>query len=448
MLLYHFVATLNMDGPLSTLEEVSKHFWFLKFLGDTLYFEKEDGNLKVKFRCWPFLIALIFCTLTMGYSGYATSSLLIYSGKSMNEVMETAHELNMGWTDVISINGFIVLNVGYVICCGILNAKLAKHMNNFNDDCIEVASKHGLQLGLVESQNTKENLKCTMKRLPIIFGYLIVSMVFLAGAFHEFLKGMILLLGLTQEMNITYLTIATIMWLPFLALTTMPMPGLAVEALTWISIKYMTEAFHKFKNDFLGDGLQSVIKRLESVDYETRKEMATQRCKLYLAYGEDLDKLTGTLCKHMATTIFLQYSICLLNGTLAGYQFLGLFLRLKRLDLLAALMFGSFTFMFAFYFVRLFFTTKDSQELNEAMKSTGEEIEDLIIDCPFTNEMFEDQIEYKIKRIIKSIKEHTCMSPMGLFCINNAAFLTILSTIMTYIIVLMQIKTTELPLTA
>ena len=107
-----------------------------------------------------------------------------------------------------------------------------------------------------------------------------------------------------------------------------------------------------------------------------------------------------------------------------------------------------FTFMFALYFVRLYYTTKDSQELNEAMKSTGEDIEDLIIDCPFTNEMFDDQVEYKIKRIIKSIKQHACMSPMGLFCINNAAFLTILSTILTYIIVLMQIKTTELPLTA
>ena len=437
-----------MDGPLSTLVDVSKHLWFLKFLGDTLYFEKEDGNVKVKFRCWPFLIALIFCVLTLGYTGYTSSSIFLKSGKSMNEVMELVHELNMGWTDVISINGFIVLNVGYVVCCGILNAKLAKNVNNFNDGCIEVASKHGLQRGLVESQKAKENTKCTMKRLPIIFGYLIASMVFLAGTFHEFLSRMIVKLELTQEMNITYFTVATIIWLPFLALTTMPMSGLAVEMSTWNSIKYMTESFHKFKNDFLGDGLQGVIKRMESQDYKTKKEIANQRFKFYLAYGSDLDKLTGTLCKHMATTIFIQYIICLLNGTLAGYQFLGFFLRLKRLDILAALLFGAFIFMFAFYFVRLYYTTKDSQELNEAMISAGEDIEDLIINCPFTNEMFDDQVEYKIKRIIKSIKEHTCMSPMGLFCINNAAFLTILSTILTYIIVLMQIKTTELPLTA
>ena len=437
-----------MDGPLSTLVDVSKHLWFLKFLGDTLYFEKEDGNVKVKFRCWPFLIALSFCVFTIGYTGYATSSIFLNSGKSINEVMELAHELNMGWTDVISMNGFMILNVGYVISCGILNAKLAKHMNNFNDGCIEVATKHGLQRGLVEYRKAKENTKCTMKRIPIIFGYLIASMVFLAGAYHEFLSEMIVTLELTQEMNITYFTIATIIWLPFLALTTMPLPGLAVEMSTWNSIKYMTESFHKFKNDFLGDGLQGVIKRMESHDYATRKEIANQRFKFYLAYGADLDKLTGTLCEYMATTIFLQYTICLLNGTLAGYQFLGLFLRLKRLDILATFLFCAFMFMFAFYFVRLYYTTKDSQELNEAMKSTGEDIEDLIIDCPFTNEMFDDQVEYKIKRIIKSIKEHTCMSPMGLFCINNAAFLTILSTILTYIIVLMQIKTTELPLTA
>ena len=111
-------------------------------------------------------------------------------------------------------------------------------------------------------------------------------------------------------------------------------------------------------------------------------------------------------------------------------------------------MFGAFTLMFGFYFCRLYYTTFDSQELNEAMITTGEEIEDLIISCPFTNEFFEEgQNEYRIKRIIKKIKGHTCMSPMGLFCINNAASLTILSTILTYIIVLMQIKTTEIPLT-
>ena len=88
---------------------------------------------------------------------------------------------------------------------------------------------------------------------------------------------MIVSLELTQEMNITYFTIATIIWLPFLALTTMPMPGLAVEMSTWNSIRYMTESFHKFKNDFLGDGLQGVIKRMESHDYATRKEIAKRR---------------------------------------------------------------------------------------------------------------------------------------------------------------------------
>ena len=255
-------------------------------------------------------------------------------------------------------------------------------------------------------------------------------------------------LGIEENVNVTVQQFGIIAWLPFMYLTTMPASGLAMECATWMCIKFMNEAFHKFKHDFLGQGLTDVMDQFKNMDDTTKREVAKQRFQKYLAYGIDLDKLVETLCTYMATTIAMQYTICLINGTLAGYQCLGLLLRIKRIDILSILMFGAFTFMSGFYFVRLYYTTKDSQEMNSAMKSTAEEIEDLVIDCPWTNEIFDDQMEVKVKHVIKSIKGHTFMSPMSLFPINNAAFLTIMSTIMTYIIVLMQLKTTELPLIA
>ena len=46
------------------------------------------------------------------------------------------------------------------------------------------------------------------------------------------------------------------------------------------------------------------------------------------------------------------------------------------------------------------------------------------------------------------MKQDTTMDPYHLFSINNSAFTSIVATYMTYIVVMIQFKTAELPLKA
>ena len=91
-------------------------------------------------------------------------------------------------------------------------------------------------------------------------------------------------------------------------------------------------------------------------------------------------------------------------------------------------------------------TISDCQELSEAMKNVAEELEDHLTDCKEMSEKFDDQCEYKMKQICRRLKEKSSISPFDLFPINKEALLSLFASALTYIIVLLQFKTSELPL--
>ena len=78
------------------------------------------------------------------------------------------------------------------------------------------------------------------------------------------------------------------------------------------------------------------------------------------------------------------------------------------------------------------------------MKETGEAIEEFL-----SNYMnLEDHFIHEIQGLCRDLKQDNTMNPFNLFIINNGAFMSIVATALTYIVVLVQFKTTELPLKA
>ncbi len=87
-------------------------------------------------------------------------------------------------------------------------------------------------------------------------------------------------------------------------------------------------------------------------------------------------------------------------------------------------------------------------ELSRAMKESAEEIEEFLINCPIINANIGDMYLYKIQSLCKALKQENTIYPFHFFPINNGAFMSFLATSLTYIVVMVQFKTMDLPLKA
>ena len=89
-----------------------------------------------------------------------------------------------------------------------------------------------------------------------------------------------------------------------------------------------------------------------------------------------------------------------------------------------------------------------SHQMCLAMRESGEEIEEFLSECPIMNENTDEHLMHRIQTFCKNLKRDAKFSPLNLFLMDNAAFLSIVATALTYIVVMVQFKTTELPLLA
>ena len=89
-----------------------------------------------------------------------------------------------------------------------------------------------------------------------------------------------------------------------------------------------------------------------------------------------------------------------------------------------------------------------NHQMSLAMSESGEEIEEFLSECPILNETIDEHFCYRIQTFCKSLKRDSKFSPLNLFLMNNGAFLSIVATALTYIVVMVQFKTTQLPLKA
>ena len=89
-----------------------------------------------------------------------------------------------------------------------------------------------------------------------------------------------------------------------------------------------------------------------------------------------------------------------------------------------------------------------SHQMCLAMRESGEEIEEFLSECPIMNENTDEHLMYRIQTFCKNLKRDAKFSPLNLFLMDNTAFLSIVATALTYIVVMVQFKTTQLPLKA
>ena len=89
-----------------------------------------------------------------------------------------------------------------------------------------------------------------------------------------------------------------------------------------------------------------------------------------------------------------------------------------------------------------------SHQFCTAVKESGEEIEEFLTEIPIVNANIDDYTYYRIQTYCKHLKEDAKFSPFNLFKMSNSIFISILATALTYMVVMVQFKTTELPLKA
>lgn len=168
---------------------------------------------------------------------------------------------------------------------------------------------------------------------------------------------------------------------------------------------------------------------------------------------------------------FFQIAVCCLSAIISGFGFFSIIMKLKSITPMAppALLYYSFSvstyphlkvknttnknflisyLQTSFYLYRAYMLISSNHHLCLAMRERGEEIEEFLTECSILNETIDDHLFYRIQTFCKKIKRDSKFSPLNLFSMNNGAFLSIVATAMTYIVVMVQFKTTQLPLKA
>ena len=101
-----------------------------------------------------------------------------------------------------------------------------------------------------------------------------------------------------------------------------------------------------------------------------------------------------------------------------------------------------------FYLRRAYILISATVLISKTMKECGEEMEETFTQCPMIFSTMDKHMIYKIQMSCKRLKEENKFAPYKLFGINYAAFLSIVAIALTYIVVMVQFKTSELPLKA
>jgi hypothetical protein len=104
-------------------------------------------------------------------------------------------------------------------------------------------------------------------------------------------------------------------------------------------------------------------------------------------------------------------------------------------------------FQAMFFASRLTFTSNDSQDLANTLQTVAKDFEDYIIDCPYL-EGLDVTSEKQLQELCKALKKDVPLNPYSLFVMNKSALFSAVTTSLTYIIVLLQFKTAEIPLTS
>ena len=161
----------------------------------------------------------------------------------------------------------------------------------------------------------------------------------------------------------------------------------------------------------------------------------------------DICKVTKKLNKHFSGILFCCYGGNLFISTLSFYTSILCLciLSFSTVHLGWGLMNG---FCFILYMSRLYFVTISGHDLGQSMKSLRLEFKSYIIWTEESKmlEIHQDEngiLRNKIDLMNDLLSNESPISPYGYFSITGGAFLSALTTIITYLIVLIQFKISE-----
>ena len=96
--------------------------------------------------------------------------------------------------------------------------------------------------------------------------------------------------------------------------------------------------------------------------------------------------------------------------------------------------------------LRMYYLIFKVHTLGDTLVKTADEIEEHLTLNDNIMQNMDKVTKYKVKKMCKDMRDMKTFSPYGIFTINQEAFLSIIAVSLTYIVVLMQFKTSEIQL--
>ena len=105
-----------------------------------------------------------------------------------------------------------------------------------------------------------------------------------------------------------------------------------------------------------------------------------------------------------------------------------------------------YVFQFIYYLYRDFLANSQSYHLKQMLNKTADTIEEISTKSSQNYEKVEQFQEIKIRKICLDLRELSKPLVYNLFEMDRSSFVTVIATALTYIVVLFQFQTSEMPL--
>lgn len=419
----------EMETPFSAAS--TEHRKWELLLGHGIIFKKNRfGDIvPQKFNNWAIFFSILNGILAI-VPYLCLSIYLQLTVFTFDQVLEAGKIVGIGLTDIVTLTVFILHNIMYYFAALIFIKANMGGMKMMGEQTGKIARKYELQEGLVKKYQTLQFRAKNAKRFRILIILEIFGIIFLC--LFWYLMGLNTLKfckihDFSLEILIMIANISAVFLAPLILF---PYPTMRLEIGMSTCLQFLTKSYENWA-EFCQEKITS--------DNPDRIEEVLQ-------YAHDLTDTCERFNNHFSTIRLIKHGHSLLSCTICGYGVCTILFRLTRPSIHILVSCLCFALQGSVFALRLMYIFDDGKALKESMQKSTNDFQDLLMENPILNRLDETQ-ELKIKILINRLRNtKSIFHTLKLFESNGTSLACVISTILTYIVVLLQLKTIEIPL--
>ena len=351
---------------------------------------------------------------------------------TFDKVLEAGKIVGIGLTDIVTLIIFISLNIMYYFAALIFIKANMGGMKMMGEQSGKIARKYDLQEGLVKRYQTLQFRAKNAKRFRILTILELFGIIFLCLFWYLMGQNTLKYCKIQDDVYLEILFLSGNIAAVFLSpLILFPYPIIRLEIGMSTCLQFLTKSYENW--------VEFCQEKMASDNPEDLIEEVLQ-------YAHDLTDTCERFNNHFGIIRLIKHGHSLLSCTICGYGVCTILFRLTRPSihiLVSCLCFALQGIVFA---LRLMYIFEDGKALKESMQKSTNDFQDLLMEKQILNQLDQTQ-ELKIKILINRLRNtKSIFHTLKLFENNGTSFACVISTILTYIVVLLQLKTIEIPL--